>query len=37
MSKSSNGKNAQKKTYELHFERYVQEIAYAEVEAGSLA
>ena len=39
MSKSSNGKNAQmeKKTYGLHFERYVQETAYAEVEAGSLA
>lgn len=39
MSKSSNGTNepAAKKTYELHFERYVQERAFVQVEAESLA
>ncbi len=34
---SSNNIQTNKRTFVLHFERYVQEIAYAEVEAGSLA
>ena len=34
---SSNSIQTDKRTFVLHFERYVQESAYAEVEAGSLA
>ena len=34
---SSNSIQTYKRTFVLNFERYVQEIAYAEVEAGSLA
>ena len=34
---SSNSIQTNKRTFVLHFERYVQESAYAEVEAGSLA
>ena len=34
---SSNNIQTNKRTFMLHFERYVQESAYAEVEAGSLA
>ena len=34
---SSNNIQTNKRTFVLNFERYVQEIAYAEVEAGSLA
>ena len=34
---SSNNIRTNKRTFVLHFERYVQESAYAEVEAGSLA
>ena len=37
MSKSSNGKNAQKKTYQLRFEQYLREHVKVTVEAGSLA